>query len=250
MESLRSPVADVVGAPISRRSARHEQISSVQKIILGDHSHRRRHSLRGCMARRGRLLFLRQISFRISRGSPPSPTQNWDNPWGMSHTATSPFWISNQGTNTATLYAVTNTLERGPAATDGNITIPPPQAHRRTAPPAKSPIRTPHPSQFRLRAAVMARRPLHLCHSERHHRRLERRPNRVFTVPTQGVVYTGLAINRLDPIVRRQQAGGRIDVFNGSFTKVNNGAFATPGAIQQANSSRSTCRPSATGMWL
>ena len=29
------------------------------------------------------------------------------NPWGMSHSATSPFWISNQGTNTTTLYAVT-----------------------------------------------------------------------------------------------------------------------------------------------
>jgi uncharacterized protein (TIGR03118 family) len=31
------------------------------------------------------------------------------NPWGLSHNATSPFWTSNQGTNTATLYAVTGT---------------------------------------------------------------------------------------------------------------------------------------------
>jgi uncharacterized protein (TIGR03118 family) len=29
------------------------------------------------------------------------------NPWGISHTSTSPFWTSNQSTNTATLYAVT-----------------------------------------------------------------------------------------------------------------------------------------------
>lgn len=29
------------------------------------------------------------------------------NPWGISRTATSPFWTSNQGTNTSTLYAVT-----------------------------------------------------------------------------------------------------------------------------------------------
>jgi uncharacterized protein (TIGR03118 family) len=29
------------------------------------------------------------------------------NPWGLSHSPTSPFWTSNQGTNTATLYAVT-----------------------------------------------------------------------------------------------------------------------------------------------
>jgi hypothetical protein len=32
------------------------------------------------------------------------------NPWGSSHSATSPFWISNQGTNTSTLYAVTGSL--------------------------------------------------------------------------------------------------------------------------------------------
>ena len=30
------------------------------------------------------------------------------NPWGMSFSPTSPFWISNQGTNTSTLYRVTN----------------------------------------------------------------------------------------------------------------------------------------------
>ena len=30
------------------------------------------------------------------------------NPWGVSHSTTSPFWTSNQGANTATLYAVTD----------------------------------------------------------------------------------------------------------------------------------------------
>ena len=30
------------------------------------------------------------------------------NPWGVSHSPTSPFWISNQGNNTTTLYAVTD----------------------------------------------------------------------------------------------------------------------------------------------
>jgi uncharacterized protein (TIGR03118 family) len=30
------------------------------------------------------------------------------NPWGISHSSTSPFWVSNQGTNTSTLYTVTN----------------------------------------------------------------------------------------------------------------------------------------------
>src|SRR5262249_32470796 len=30
------------------------------------------------------------------------------NPWGVSHRDTSPFWVANQGTSTATLYAVTD----------------------------------------------------------------------------------------------------------------------------------------------
>src|SRR6266550_4129150 len=30
------------------------------------------------------------------------------NPWGVSHSPTSPFWTSNQAQNTATLYAVTD----------------------------------------------------------------------------------------------------------------------------------------------
>src|SRR6266478_952857 len=30
------------------------------------------------------------------------------NPWGVSHSPTSPFWVSNQGKSTATLYAVTD----------------------------------------------------------------------------------------------------------------------------------------------
>jgi hypothetical protein len=30
------------------------------------------------------------------------------NPWGVSHSTTSPFWTSNQGTSTTTLFAVTD----------------------------------------------------------------------------------------------------------------------------------------------
>jgi hypothetical protein len=59
------------------------------------------------------------------------------NPWGMSHTATSPIWTSNQGTDTATLYAVTPTLMKAaPLNTDGNIAIPPPKAQGGLGPTA------------------------------------------------------------------------------------------------------------------
>src|SRR5258708_33126903 len=33
------------------------------------------------------------------------------NPWGVSHSPTSPFWVSNQVNNTATLYAVTDATQ-------------------------------------------------------------------------------------------------------------------------------------------
>ena len=51
------------------------------------------------------------------------------NPWGLSHTTTSPFWTSNQGTSTATLFAVTGstTVSKVTAVNPptGNMAIPP-----------------------------------------------------------------------------------------------------------------------------
>jgi hypothetical protein len=52
------------------------------------------------------------------------------NPWGMSHTDTSPIWTSNQATQTATLFAVTanNDVTKVTGVnppTGGNIAIPP-----------------------------------------------------------------------------------------------------------------------------
>src|SRR6516162_4130637 len=50
------------------------------------------------------------------------------NPWGVSHTTTSPFWTSNQGTSTATLFAVTNRTDVTKVTAvnppTGNIAIP------------------------------------------------------------------------------------------------------------------------------
>ena len=48
------------------------------------------------------------------------------NPWGVSHSPTSPFWTSNQGKNTATLYAVTDktTVTKVPINGTGIVAIP------------------------------------------------------------------------------------------------------------------------------
>src|SRR4051794_14339831 len=48
--------------------------------------------------------------------------------WGLPMDATSPFWISNQGTSTTNLFAVTagnDVMKAAPLNTDGNIAIPP-----------------------------------------------------------------------------------------------------------------------------
>jgi hypothetical protein len=69
------------------------------------------------------------------------------NPWGMSHTATSPIWTSNQGTNTATLYGVTgnNGVAKVNVAPNGFVAI-----HHREGPArlARSPIQTLRPSRW------------------------------------------------------------------------------------------------------
>src|SRR5262245_6668108 len=48
------------------------------------------------------------------------------NPWGVSHSPTSPFWTSNQGDNTATLYAVTDetTVSKVNIPPNGFVVIP------------------------------------------------------------------------------------------------------------------------------
>jgi hypothetical protein len=82
------------------------------------------------------------------------------NPWGVSHSNTSPFWTSNQGTSTTTLFAVTDktnvTKVTAVNPPTGNIMIP------RTAtgpkdPPAKSTMVTPHPSRWEMAETVVQR---------------------------------------------------------------------------------------------
>src|SRR5260370_32594478 len=61
-------------------------------------------------------------------GSAPTTDQELHSLRGLSPSAPSPFWTSNQGTQTATLFAVTagnGVTKAAPAGTNGNIAIPP-----------------------------------------------------------------------------------------------------------------------------
>ena len=54
-------------------------------------------------------------------GIAPITDPNLINPWGISFSTTSPLWVSNQGSGTATVYNISVTPPTGPALTE---TIP------------------------------------------------------------------------------------------------------------------------------
>jgi uncharacterized protein (TIGR03118 family) len=148
------------------------------------------------------------------------------NPWGISHSATSPFWVSNQGTNTATLYAVTDILN----VTKNALTVAIPTTASGPQGPTGQVNNTgmsfqigaaPAPAAFifaNLNGTISAWNN-------------SAGTTAVIQATTPGAVYTGLAINQApEPRLYAARAGG-IDVFNGSFQPVIlPGAFATPAA--------------------
>ena len=157
------------------------------------------------------------------------------NPWGISHNAASPIWISDQRTNFTTLYAVTpdnNVTKASPAGTNGNIAIPPggvgavgPTGQVANTNTSSFPVGNGGngaSSNFifaNLNGTISA---------------WNGGQTAFVQVTTPGAVYTGLAINQAQTQLYAARSGG-IDVFNSSFQPVNNGAFATPAAISARN---------------
>ena len=145
------------------------------------------------------------------------------NPWGVSHSSTSPFWVSNQGTSTTTLYGVTDetnvmkvTAVNPPT---GNIAIP------TTAAGPQGPtgqVNNTNASSFpvgkggdggsahfifaNLNGTISA---------------WDKGPTALIQVTTPGAVYTGLAINGAQTRLYAANAvpPGGIDVFDSSFTQ-------------------------------
>jgi uncharacterized protein (TIGR03118 family) len=154
------------------------------------------------------------------------------NPWGVSHSPTSPFWISNQRQNTATLYAVigeTNVTKAAPAGTDGNIEIP------TTASGPQGPtgqVNNTNPSSFPV------------AHDDGQSARFifanlngtisawDGGPKAfVQNSGADGTVYTGLAINQAQTrLYAANTSLGRIDVFDSNFAALDLGpnAFRDP----------------------
>ena len=154
------------------------------------------------------------------------------NPWGVSHSSTSPFWVSNQGKNTTTLYAVTN----GTNVSKVNINAPtgfvliPTTAGGPQGPTGQ--VNNSHASSFpvnhggdggfarfifaNLNGTISA---------------WDGGPTAFVQVTTPGAVYTGLTINGAQTRLYAANAvTGHIDVFDSSFAPLSlaSAAFVDP----------------------
>jgi uncharacterized protein (TIGR03118 family) len=151
------------------------------------------------------------------------------NSWGVSETATSPFWISNQGTNTSTLYAVTNSTH----VTKVNINSPsgfvgiPTTASGAQGPTGQ--VANTNTSSFDVvnggngGAAHFIFANLNGTISA-----WDTGASAFVQTTTVGAVYTGVAINAAQTMIyAANDAGtGSINVFNNHFSPVSLGAGA------------------------
>jgi uncharacterized protein (TIGR03118 family) len=165
-------------------------------------------------------------------GAPAIVDTNLVNPWGVSFSAASPFWVSNQGTNTSTLYAVNSagmvslgggglvvsipTTGSGPQGPTGQV--------QNNSGVATAFLVNGAPASFifaNLNGTISAWNNSAGTTAQ-------------IKATTVGAVYTGLAIgsNAQGPFLyaANTAGGGSIDVFNGSFTLTNLGpnAFKNP----------------------
>jgi uncharacterized protein (TIGR03118 family) len=145
---------------------------------------------------------------------------NSKNPWGMSFGPTTPFWISNQGSNNATLY-------NGAGVQVPTIKVPIPGGPTgqvfNSAPAGSFPVSTTGGSAafiFDTLSGTIAAWNGSLG--------LMGTANTVVT--TTGAVYTGLALGNVGSSNYLYAAnftnGGGINVFNSSFSQVNSSTFA------------------------
>jgi uncharacterized protein (TIGR03118 family) len=154
------------------------------------------------------------------------------NPWGVAHSTTSPFWTSNQGTSTATLYAVTDRTNVS------KVNINPPTGFIATPKTAAGPqgptsqVNNTNTSSFAVNnggdggSAHFIFANLNGTISA-----WDTGPMAFIQVTTPGAVYTGLAINGAQTrLYAANSAGGKVEVFDSSFAQLNlgTGAFVNP----------------------
>jgi uncharacterized protein (TIGR03118 family) len=162
------------------------------------------------------------------------------NPFGVSHSGASPFWISNNDVNTATLYAVTgstNVTKTNINPPSGFVAIPTTPAG--TASGNQGPtgqVNNTNTSSFLVRHGGDGKSAHFIFANDNGTISAWDAGTTAFIqATTLGADYSGLAINQAQTrLYAANNAGtGSIDVFDSSFTPENlgAGAFATPTAI-------------------
>jgi len=156
------------------------------------------------------------------------------NPWGFSHSAASPFWVSNQGQNTSTLYAVTGPTTVSKVninAPNGFVSIPTtaggPQG------PTGQVINT-NAAAFHVNNGGNGNRASFIFANLNGTISAWNGGQTAFVQQTvQGAVFTALTVNQAQTQLYAANAAGGIQVFNSSFTPVSLGAnaFITPPSI-------------------
>ena len=150
------------------------------------------------------------------------------NPWGVSHSSTSPFWISNQGTRTSVLYNVSTTPPSKVAiAPNGFVAIPPAAAAGPTGQ-----VNNGNASSFLLTNGDGGSARFIFANLNGTISGWDGGATSVIQATTTGAVYTGLAINTaMNRLYAANSAGaGSIDVFDSTFARATlpAGAFANP----------------------
>ncbi len=155
------------------------------------------------------------------------------NPWGVAHSATSPFWTSNQGTSTASLFNVTTTPPTKNPTIAPSI---PPGGPGPVGPTGQ--VNNGNTSSFLVGNGGDGKSAHFMFANLNGSISAWDAGSTAFTqVTTAGAVYTGLAINSAQTqLYAANDAGtvGSIDVFDSSFKPVTTlppGAFATPAAV-------------------
>jgi uncharacterized protein (TIGR03118 family) len=154
---------------------------------------------------------------------------NLHNPWGISRSATSPFWVSDQGANLATLYSV-NPTTGVVTKTNLNVAMPTTAAGPQGPTGQVNNNTTAFPVPGAPAASIAAAFIFANLNGTIDAWRGTLVPNTssVTVATTPGAVYTGLAIG--NPAVPRLFAANdsqnRIDVFDGAFAPLNLGPNA------------------------
>jgi len=156
---------------------------------------------------------------------------NLKNPWGVSHSTTSPFWVSNQGTSTATLYKVTDETDVSKVA----LTVAIPKFGTGPAQGPTGQVNNGNTECFPVSVSSGGDGgSAHFIFANLNGTisAWDKGTTAFIQVTTRGAVYTGLAINGAQTrlYAANDVPPGRIDVYDCSFKPVNLGpdAFKDP----------------------